>query len=38
MGIADIPAFAGDLLVGEDYIGTRRLWFSFGLGQVFVAG
>jgi hypothetical protein len=38
MGIADIPAFAGDLLVGEDYIGTRRLWFSFGLGQVFVEG
>lgn len=34
--IADLPAFAGDLLVGADYIGTRRLWFSFRTGRVFV--
>jgi hypothetical protein len=38
MSIADIPPFAGDLLVGEDYIGTRRIWFSFRLGRVFVPG
>ena len=35
--IADLPAFAGDLLVGADYIGTRRLWFSFRTGRVFVS-
>ena len=35
--IADLPAFAGDLLVGADYIGTRRLWFSFRMGRVFVS-
>ncbi len=38
MTVADIPPFAGDLLVGEDYIGTRRIWFSFRLGRVFVEG
>ena len=36
--VGDLPAFAGDLLLGEDYIGTRRLWFSFRLGRVWVAG
>ncbi len=35
--IADLPPFAGDLLVGADYIGTRRLWFSFRIGRVFVS-
>jgi predicted aspartyl protease len=35
--IADLPVFAGDVLVGEDYIGTRRIWFSFRIGRVFVA-
>lgn len=35
--IADLPPFAGDMLIGEDYLGTRRVWFSFRLGQVFVA-
>ncbi len=38
MTVADIPPFAGDLLVGEDYIGTRRIWFSFRLGRVYVPG
>ncbi len=35
--IGDLPAFAGDLLVGMDYLGTRRVWFWFLLGRVFVA-
>ena len=35
--IADLPPFAGDVLVGEDYLGTRRVWFSFRLGRVFVS-
>lgn len=34
--IAALPVFAGDLLVGEDYLGTRAVWFSFVLGRVFV--
>ena len=34
--VAALPAFAGDLLVGEDYLGTRAVWFSFVLGRAFV--
>lgn len=37
LAVIDLPAFAGDLLVGGDYLATRRLWFSFLLGRVFVA-
>ena len=28
---------SGNLLVGADYLGSRRVWFSFLLGRVFVA-
>ncbi len=35
--VADLPPFAGDLLLGEDYIGKRKLWFWFRLGRVFVS-
>ena len=38
LSIADLPPFAGDLLVGADYLATRRIWFSFLLGRVFVQG
>ena len=37
LGVADLPPFAGDLLVGGDYMTTRRMWISFRLGRVFVA-
>ena len=36
LAIADLAPFAGDVLIGGDYLGTRRVWFSFRLGQVFV--
>lgn len=36
LAVVDLPAFAGDLLIGSDYLATRRTWFSFLLGRVFV--
>jgi predicted aspartyl protease len=38
LSIINLPPFAGDLLVGSDYLSTRRVWFSFLLGHVFVQG
>ena len=38
LSIADLPPFAGDMLIGADYLATRRVWFAFALGQVFVPG
>lgn len=35
--VADVPAGMGDIVVGGDYLATRRLWFSFITGRVFVA-
>ncbi len=37
LSVVDLPPFTGDVLIGEDYLGTRRLWFSFRLGRVWVA-
>lgn len=37
IAVADLPAFAGDLLIGADYMTTRKMWISFKLGRVFVA-
>jgi hypothetical protein len=37
LNIIDLPPFAGDALIGEDYLGTRRVWISFLLGRVWVA-
>ena len=34
--VADLPPFAEDLVIGGDYLATRRVWFSLGTGQVFV--
>ena len=36
LAIGDLPPFAGDLLLGSDYLASRRVWFSFLLGRVFV--
>ncbi len=35
--VADLPPFAEDLVIGGDYLATRRVWFSLSTGQVFVA-
>ena len=35
--VADVPPGMGDVVVGGDYLATRRLWFSFLTGRVFVA-
>ena len=34
--VAGLPSFTGDLIIGGDYLATRRLWLSVGTGQVFV--
>lgn len=34
--VADLPPFAGDLVIGGDYLATRRVWFSFATSQVFI--
>ena len=36
LAITDLPPSAGDMLLGSDYLATRRVWFSFLLGRVFV--
>ena len=36
LAIVDLPASAGDMLLGSDYLATRRVWFSFLIGRVFV--
>ena len=35
--IVALPPTAGDMLVGGDYLSTRRVWLSLRLGKVFVA-
>ena len=35
--IMALPASAGDMLIGGEYLSTRRVWFSLRLGKVFVA-
>lgn len=34
--VADLPSFMGDLIIGGDYLATRRIWLSFVTSQVFV--
>lgn len=36
LAIADLPPLAGDVVVGSDYLATRRLWISVLLGRVYV--
>lgn len=35
--VGDLPAEAGDAVLGGDYFTSRRLWLSFATGQVFVS-
>ena len=36
LAVVDLPAIAGDMLVGGDFLSTRAVWFQFGLGRAFV--
>lgn len=35
--IADLPVASGDLVIGADYLGTRRVWIALATGSVFVS-
>lgn len=35
--VADLPPGMGDIVVGGDFLATRRVWFAFLTGRVFVA-
>ena len=35
--VANLPPGTGDVVVGGDFLATRRVWFSFLTGKVFVA-
>lgn len=35
LAVIDLPPFAGDMLIGGDFLGTRKVWFSFLLGRVY---
>lgn len=37
LNIADLPAESGDLVIGADYLGTRRVWIALATGSVFVS-
>jgi hypothetical protein len=39
----DLPALAGgrrfrDAMIGQDILGSRRVWFSFSTGRLFISG
>ncbi len=34
--VADLPPYAGELIIGGDYLATRRIWLSLVTGQAFV--
>lgn len=36
LNVADLPPEAGDLIIGNDYLATRRVWIALGAGAVFV--
>ncbi len=37
LNVADIPATAGDMIIGSDYLGTRRIWIALASGTMFAA-
>ena len=37
MAVADLPAGAGDMLLGEDWLHTHRIWLSYASRRVYVA-
>jgi hypothetical protein len=36
LGVIDLPAFDADMLIGEDYMQTRRFWLSYATGALFI--
>lgn len=34
--VADLPPYAGEMIIGGDYLATRRIWLSLVTGQAFV--
>ena len=36
LSVAALPPYAGDMIIGGDYLATRRVWISLVTGQVFV--
>ncbi len=37
LNVADLPAQAGDMIIGSDYLGSRRMWIALGSSTVFAA-
>ena len=37
LNIANLPPQAGDMIIGADYLATRRTWISLATGSVYVA-
>ena len=35
--VADLPPYAGELIIGGDYLATRRVWLALAIGQMFVS-
>ncbi len=37
LNVADLPPQAGDLIIGDDYLATRRVWIALATGSMFVS-
>ena len=37
LNVADLPPQAGDMIIGSDYLGSRRIWIALASGTVFAA-
>ena len=37
LNVADLPPQAGDMIIGSDYLGSRRVWIALASGTMFAA-
>ncbi|MGI4954667.1 MAG: aspartyl protease family protein [Janthinobacterium lividum] len=37
LNVADLPPTAGDMIIGSDYLGSRRIWIALASGTMFAA-
>ena len=37
LNVADLPPQAGDLIIGDDYLATRRVWIALATGSMFIS-